>query len=60
MHRTVVGVDIGNSTTEASLARIGPDGTVDLARDPDTADLLARSQAGSLMSRIFFRPLRAI
>ncbi len=29
MHRTVVGVDIGNSTTEASLARIGPDGTVD-------------------------------
>jgi len=29
VHRTVVGVDIGNSTTEASLARIGPDGTVD-------------------------------
>lgn len=27
--RIVVGVDIGNSTTEASLARIGPDGTVD-------------------------------
>lgn len=27
--RTVVGVDIGNSTTEASLARIGPDGSLD-------------------------------
>lgn len=29
MNRTVVGVDIGNSTTEASLATIGPDGTVE-------------------------------
>ncbi len=29
MFRTVVGVDIGNSTTEASLATIGPDGSVE-------------------------------
>ena len=29
MFRTIVGVDIGNSTTEASLATIGPDGSVD-------------------------------
>jgi diol dehydratase reactivase alpha subunit len=27
--RTIIGVDIGNSTTEASLATIGPDGSVD-------------------------------
>jgi diol dehydratase reactivase alpha subunit len=27
--RTIVGVDIGNSTTEASLATIGPDGSVE-------------------------------
>ncbi|MGH3642929.1 MAG: diol dehydratase reactivase subunit alpha, partial [Mycobacterium sp.] len=27
--KTVVGVDIGNSTTEASLATLGPSGTVD-------------------------------
>ena len=29
MFRTIVGVDIGNSTTEASLATIDPDGSVD-------------------------------
>lgn len=29
VYRTVVGVDIGNSTTEASLARIGEDGSVE-------------------------------
>ncbi|MEU0495396.1 diol dehydratase reactivase subunit alpha [Mycobacterium sp. NPDC006124] len=29
MFRTIVGVDIGNSTTEASLATIGPDGSVE-------------------------------
>ncbi len=29
MFRTIVGVDIGNSTTEASLARIDPDGSVE-------------------------------
>ncbi|MDT5178589.1 MAG: hypothetical protein QOJ95_2787 [Mycobacterium sp.] len=29
MFRTIIGVDIGNSTTEASLATIGPDGSVD-------------------------------
>ena len=29
MFRTVVGVDIGNSTTEASLATIDPDGSVE-------------------------------
>lgn len=28
MHRTVVGVDIGNSTTEVSAARVGPDGSI--------------------------------
>jgi diol dehydratase reactivase alpha subunit len=29
VYRTVVGVDIGNSTTEASLAKVGPDGSVE-------------------------------